>query len=126
MATITTILLRYSSSFTNPSFSGALFLFWGFSAVCGAFTFASVVANADAYDFAFVSVVIRYSLVLAMAFLSFWSDGKPVYESEDDGEVENSHGNFQKKILNNSLVLLSLFIHKFHLDNFLFVLSHFL
>ena len=48
-------------------------MFWFLSALCGGLTFASIVAHASAIDahiFGFAAT--RYSVVLAMAFLTFW------------------------------------------------------
>ena len=92
-------------------------MFWFLSALCGGLTFASVVAHAstiDAHIFGFAAT--RYSVVLAMAFLTFWegiriakkvylyrsmsdielhgeltcrSDGKPRYVGVEDAKVTN-------------------------------------
>ena len=50
-------------------------MFWFLSALCGGLTFASIVAHAstiDAHIFGFAAT--RYSVVLAMAFLTFWEE----------------------------------------------------
>ena len=58
-------------------------MFWFLSALCGGLTFASVVAHAstiDAHIFGFAAT--RYSVVLAMAFLTFWEvilNAKKIY-----------------------------------------------
>ena len=61
-----------NAALSSPTF----FIYWALSAVCAAFSIASVAADAESLaDFEFVVTVIEFSLVLAMFFLSFWSDG---------------------------------------------------
>jgi hypothetical protein len=69
--------------------TAALFLYWLISAFCGGLTLASVVANkATVTDYSFVSQCVGFSLVLAMFFLAFWSEGRPKYSSFDKGECD--------------------------------------
>ena len=71
--------------------SGLLWVFWLFSSLFGALTFASVLStpyiSGDDVILPFVTYLVQYPLVLVLFFLSFWADAEPKYKNLDGNEI---------------------------------------
>ena len=61
--------------------SGVLFFFWFLQALCGAFTFRSVLSTdyvvGDDRILPFTTYVIQYPIIVAMFFMNCFADAKP-------------------------------------------------